>query len=67
MSEDDDENSSGGLPDITIHDDEVNLRFLVCGAPSTVNESLLRSLEDGLRALLSIEIQKKINFKDKCA
>ncbi|OIW04542.1 hypothetical protein TanjilG_13924 [Lupinus angustifolius] len=55
--EDDDENSSGSLADITIHDDEVNLRFLICGAPSTVDESLLRSLEDGLRALLTIEIR----------
>ncbi|KAF1868925.1 hypothetical protein Lal_00048204 [Lupinus albus] len=57
MGEVDEENSSGSLPDITIHDDEVNLRFLVCGAPSTVDESLLRSLEDGLRALLTIEIR----------
>ncbi|KAK7381917.1 hypothetical protein VNO80_00476 [Phaseolus coccineus] len=55
--EDDDESSSGTLPAIKIHEDEVNLRFLVCGAPSTVDESLLRSLEDGLRALLTIEIR----------
>jgi len=34
--EDDDENSSGTLPAIKIHEDEVNLRFLICGAPSTV-------------------------------
>ncbi|KAG4940039.1 hypothetical protein AAZX31_16G011900 [Glycine max] len=55
--EDDDESSSGSLPAIKIHEDEVNLRFLICGAPSTVDESLLRSLEDGLRALLTIEIR----------
>ncbi|MED6187535.1 AT-rich interactive domain-containing protein 4 [Stylosanthes scabra] len=55
--EEDDENSSGDLPAIKIHDDEVNLRFLICGAPSAVDESLLRSLEDGLRALLTIEIR----------
>jgi len=34
--EDDDESSSGSLPAIKIHEDEVNLRFLICGAPSTV-------------------------------
>jgi hypothetical protein len=34
--EDDEESSSGNLPSIQIHDDEVNLRFLICGAPSTV-------------------------------
>ncbi|RYR24340.1 hypothetical protein HN873_038521 [Arachis hypogaea] len=55
--DDDDENSSGDLPAIKIHDDEVNLRFLICGAPSGVDESLLRSLEDGLSALLTIEIR----------
>ncbi|XP_027334591.1 AT-rich interactive domain-containing protein 4-like isoform X2 [Abrus precatorius] len=55
--EDDEENSLGSLPAIKIHDDEVNLRFLICGAPSTADESLLRSLEDGLRALLTIEIR----------
>ncbi|XP_045788753.1 AT-rich interactive domain-containing protein 4-like [Trifolium pratense] len=55
--EEDEESSSGNLPSIQIHDDEVNLRFLICGAPSTVDESLLRSLEDGLRALLTIEIR----------
>lgn len=36
VEEDDEESSSGSLPAIKIHDDEVNLRFLVCGAPSTV-------------------------------
>ncbi|KAF7843675.1 AT-rich interactive domain-containing protein 4-like [Senna tora] len=55
--EDDEESSSGSLPSIKIHDDEVNLRFLICGAPSTVDVSMLRSLEDGLRALLTIEIR----------
>lgn len=55
--DDDEESSSGSLPSIQIHDDEVNLRFLICGAPSTVDESLLRSLEDGLRALLTIEMR----------
>ncbi|GLT28547.1 hypothetical protein SLA2020_034710 [Shorea laevis] len=30
-------------------------RFLVCGLPCTVDEALLRPLEDGLNSLLSIE------------
>lgn len=34
--DDDEESSSGSLPSIQIHDDEMNLRFLICGAPSTV-------------------------------
>ncbi|KAI5422264.1 variant 2, AT-rich interactive domain-containing protein 4 [Lathyrus oleraceus] len=55
--DDDEESSSGSLPSIQIHDDEMNLRFLICGAPSTVDESLLRCLEDGLRTLLTIEIR----------
>lgn len=36
VCEDEEEGSSGSLPAIKIHDDEVNLRFLICGAPSTV-------------------------------
>lgn len=36
VCEDDEESSSGSLPAIKIHDDEVNLRFLICGAPSSV-------------------------------
>ncbi|KAK7294523.1 hypothetical protein RJT34_17412 [Clitoria ternatea] len=55
--ENDEENFSVDLPAIKIHDDEVNLKFLICGSPSTVDESLLKSLEDGLRALLTIEIR----------
>lgn len=34
--DDDEESSSGSLPAIKIHDDEVNLRFLICGAPTIV-------------------------------
>ncbi|KAK4269017.1 hypothetical protein QN277_022226 [Acacia crassicarpa] len=52
-----DDESSGSLPAIKIHDDEVNLRFLICGSPSIVDESLLTSLVDGLKALLTIEIR----------
>ncbi|KAL5728483.1 hypothetical protein ACHQM5_001559 [Ranunculus cassubicifolius] len=45
------------LPAVKIHDDDVNMRFLVCGVPCTLDAFLLGSLEDGLNALLSIEIR----------
>ncbi|KAJ7963354.1 AT-rich interactive domain-containing protein 4-like [Quillaja saponaria] len=53
----DEESLSDTLPAIKIHDDDVSSRFLVCGAPSTLDASLLRSLEEGVRALLTIEIR----------
>ncbi|GFZ04347.1 ARID/BRIGHT DNA-binding domain-containing protein [Actinidia rufa] len=52
---DDDESSPDGLPAINIYDDDVNMKFLVCGVPCTLDACLLGSLEDGLNALLSIE------------
>ncbi|KAF9616149.1 hypothetical protein IFM89_028615 [Coptis chinensis] len=51
------EDSSGNLPAVKIHDDDVSTRFLVCGVPCTLDAFLLGSLEDGLNALLSIEIR----------
>ncbi|PSS07285.1 AT-rich interactive domain-containing protein [Actinidia chinensis var. chinensis] len=54
---DDDESSPDGLPAINIYDDDVNMKFLVCGVPCTLDACLLGSLEDGLNALLSIEIR----------
>uniref|UniRef100_A0A2N9FUV4 ARID domain-containing protein n=1 Tax=Fagus sylvatica TaxID=28930 RepID=A0A2N9FUV4_FAGSY len=56
-AEEDDESSLGTLPAIKIHDDDVSLRFLVCGVPSSLDACLLESLEDGLNALLNIEIR----------
>ncbi|KAM4099613.1 hypothetical protein ACB094_05G005000 [Castanea mollissima] len=56
-AEEDDESSLGTLPAIRIHDDDVSLRFLVCGVPSSLDSCLLESLEDGLNALLNIEIR----------
>ncbi|KAK6911804.1 ARID DNA-binding domain [Dillenia turbinata] len=53
----DEESSGDALPAIKIYDDDVSLRFLVCGVPSTLDASLLGSLEDGLNALLSIELR----------
>ncbi|KAL3632855.1 AT-rich interactive domain-containing protein 4 [Castilleja foliolosa] len=49
--------SSGSHPAIKIYDDDVNMRFLVCGVASQLDACLLSSLEDGLNALLSIEIR----------
>ncbi|KAG8380212.1 hypothetical protein BUALT_Bualt07G0169900 [Buddleja alternifolia] len=54
---DDEESSSGSLPAIKIYDDDVNMRFLVCGVASSLDTCLLSSLEDGLNALLSIEMR----------
>lgn len=57
VEDDDEDGSLDTLPAIKIHDDDVNLRFLVCGLPSTLDESVLEPLEDGLNALLNIEIR----------
>ncbi|CAK9144671.1 unnamed protein product [Ilex paraguariensis] len=56
-AEDDEESCSGALPAIKIYDDDVNMRFLVCGLACKLDACLLGSLEDGLNALLSIEIR----------
>ncbi|KAH6821847.1 ARID/BRIGHT DNA-binding domain-containing protein [Perilla frutescens var. hirtella] len=53
----DEESTSGSLPAIKIYDDDVNMRFLVCGVASSLDTFLLGSLEDGLNALLSIEVR----------
>lgn len=36
IDEEGDENSSENLPAIKIYDDDVNMRFLVCGVPCTL-------------------------------
>ncbi|KAI7986633.1 AT-rich interactive domain-containing protein 4 [Camellia lanceoleosa] len=54
---DDDESSLDGLPAIKIYDDDVNMKFLVCGVACTLGACLLGSLEDGLNALVSIEMR----------
>ncbi|XP_034924851.1 AT-rich interactive domain-containing protein 4 [Populus alba] len=51
------EGSSGPLPAIKIYDDDVTMRFLVCGLTGTLDACVLGSLEDGLNALLNIEIR----------
>ncbi|XP_008783147.2 AT-rich interactive domain-containing protein 4-like [Phoenix dactylifera] len=55
--EEEEESSSDNLPAIKIYDDNVDTRFLVCGLPCTLDACLLGSLEDGLNALLNIEIR----------
>ncbi|GLT85655.1 hypothetical protein SLE2022_038390 [Rubroshorea leprosula] len=45
------------LPAVKIYDDDVNMRFLVCGLPCIVDAGALEYLEDGLNALLSIEVR----------
>ncbi|KAK8295059.1 hypothetical protein V6Z11_D05G039500 [Gossypium hirsutum] len=51
------EGSLENLPAIKIYDEHVTMRFLVCGSPGLLDAFLLGSLEDGLNALLSIEIR----------
>ncbi|KAL4285271.1 hypothetical protein GQ457_16G001950 [Hibiscus cannabinus] len=51
------ESSPENLPAIKIYDDDVTMRFLVCGSPHSWDSFLLGSLEDGLNALLSIEVR----------
>ncbi|XVE53795.1 hypothetical protein DITRI_Ditri03aG0030800 [Diplodiscus trichospermus] len=51
------EGSPENLPAIKIYDDDVTMMFLVCGSPCVLDAFLLGSLEDGLNALLSIEIR----------
>lgn len=53
----DEDGSLETLPAISIHDNNVTVRFLICGVPCTPDACLLRSLEDGLNALLNIEIR----------
>lgn len=53
----DGEGSSEAFSAIKIHDKDVNMKFLICGVPCTLDACLLGSLEDGLNALLNIEIR----------
>ncbi|XP_042469732.1 AT-rich interactive domain-containing protein 4-like isoform X2 [Zingiber officinale] len=57
LLEDGEDLSSDTLPVTKIYDDDVDVRFLVCGSPCTLEACLLGSLEDGLNALLNIEIR----------
>lgn len=43
--EEDDDGSLGTLPAIKIHDDDVSLRFLVCGVPCTMVSLDIRTVQ----------------------
>ncbi|KAI3414558.1 uncharacterized protein J3R85_016201 [Psidium guajava] len=45
------------LPAVKIHDEDVSLRFLICGVRSSVEAEFLGLLEHGLNALLTIEMR----------
>ena len=53
---DEEEGCFEGFSAIRIHDEDVNLKFLLCGVPCTLDACLLGTLKDGLNALLNIEI-----------
>ncbi|XP_009391205.2 AT-rich interactive domain-containing protein 4-like isoform X2 [Musa acuminata AAA Group] len=55
--EEETDEGNGSLASVTIFDEDMDLRFLVCGLPCTLDACLLSSLEDGLNALLNIEIR----------
>ncbi|URD82290.1 ARID BRIGHT DNA-binding domain-containing protein [Musa troglodytarum] len=56
------ETSSDTLPVTKIYDGDVDMRLLICGLPCTLDACLLGSLEDGINALLNIEIRgSKLN------
>jgi hypothetical protein len=56
----DEEGSSEVTPAIKIYDEEINIKLLLCGVPCTLDPCLLGSLEDGLNALLNIEVWTRI-------
>jgi hypothetical protein len=53
---DEEEGCFEGFSAIRIHDEDMNLKFLLCGVPCTLDACLLGTLKDGLNALLNIEI-----------
>lgn len=54
---DEEDGSGSNLSAVKIHDDEVNVRFLICGVACSLDAYLLGCLEDGLNALLGIEMR----------
>ncbi|KAL5698562.1 hypothetical protein ACHQM5_029587 [Ranunculus cassubicifolius] len=57
VDEEDYDELSNTAPAIRIHDDDLNMKFLLCGTPRALDACLLGSVEDGLNALLNIEIR----------
>ncbi|KAL9269129.1 AT-rich interactive domain-containing protein [Drosera capensis] len=56
-AEDGDDSSDGNHSAVKIHEDDITVRFLVCGLPCTLDAFLLGCLEDGLQALLNIQMR----------
>ncbi|XP_021717398.1 AT-rich interactive domain-containing protein 4-like isoform X2 [Chenopodium quinoa] len=54
---DEEDGSGSNLSTVKIHDDEVSVRFLVCGVACSLDAYLLGCLEDGLNPLLGIEMR----------
>jgi hypothetical protein len=59
-SDDDKNTEEEGCPEgfsaIRVYDEDVNMKFLLCGVPCTLDACLMGALEDGLNSLLNIEI-----------
>ncbi|KAH9626666.1 hypothetical protein KSS87_014581 [Heliosperma pusillum] len=55
--DEEDESSEANVSAVKIHDDDVTVRFLICGATCSLDAYLLECLEDGLNALLGIEMR----------
>ncbi|KMT04745.1 hypothetical protein BVRB_7g169250 [Beta vulgaris subsp. vulgaris] len=54
---DEEDGSESNLSAVKIHDDDVSVRFLICGEACSLDAYLLGCLEDGLNALLGIEMR----------
>ncbi|XP_020582386.1 LOW QUALITY PROTEIN: AT-rich interactive domain-containing protein 4-like [Phalaenopsis equestris] len=52
-----DESPTDEFPPLKIYDEHIDIRFLICGVPCALDAFFLGSLEDGLNALLNIEIR----------
>lgn len=54
---DEEDGSGNNLSAVKIHDDDVNVKLLICGVACSLDAYLLGCLEDGLNALLGIEMR----------
>lgn len=54
---DEEDGSGNSLSAVKIHDDDVNVKLLICGVACSLDAYLLGCLEDGLNALLGIEMR----------
>uniref|UniRef100_A0A7C9AA48 ARID domain-containing protein n=1 Tax=Opuntia streptacantha TaxID=393608 RepID=A0A7C9AA48_OPUST len=54
---DEEDGSGNNLSAVKIHDDDVNVKLLICGVACSLDAYLLGCLEDGLNALLGVEMR----------